>query len=297
MAGAATDDGQLRASNHRLKRIRRLLSSRRARFEERAFVVEGPSMVAEALAAASAGGGLRIEALFLEPGASPVLASQADALGVAVHAVAPGVLKVVLDTVNPQPVAVVASRDPAVLGDLGRTGTVLCLVEARDPGNVGTLIRTAEASGAVGVVLAGSSVDPTNPKALRASAGAGLRLPIVVAPETDLALAELASSRTMAATVVEPGGVPYDQVSLADAAIVLGNETHGLPAAVVARADLAVTIPFAGPTESLNVAAAGAVLCFEALRQRRAAAGSAADTRTGTENPLDTPRRTRQVWC
>lgn len=273
MGSAVAGDGRLHAGNHRLKRLRRLLSSRKARSDERAFVVEGPIMVAEALAAGAARG-LRVEGLYAEPGVDPAVVELAEALGVAVYPVAPGVLASALDTVNPQPVALIASREPAALVELGTTGTVLCLVEPRDPGNVGTLIRSAEASGAAGVVLAGPSVDPTNPKALRASAGAGLRLPVVVVADAGAALSELAAtSRLLVATVVGPDAVPYDQVPLADAVVILGNEAHGLPAAVVAMADVAATIPLAGPTESLNVAAAGAVLCFEALRQRRSAAG------------------------
>jgi TrmH family RNA methyltransferase len=147
---------------------------------------------------------------------------------------------------------------------------VLC--DVADPGNVGTLVRAAAAAGAGAVVLAGG-VDPTNPKVVRASAGAVFGVDIVVAEvgavET-LARLRTAGYETLA-TVVE-GATPYDGVDLTGpVAVVVGNEAHGLASEVVAVASRAVSIPMAGPTESLIVAMAGTVVCFEALRQRRSA--------------------------
>ena len=196
--------------------------------------------------------------------------AEAERRNVEVHVVASGVLDPILDTVSPQPIAAIVGRRDRSIEDLGRSGPVLCLVEARDPGNVGTLIRSAEASGAAGLVLAGACVDPTNPKTVRASAGAILRVPVVELPDLDDAIETLAGTgRTLVATVAEGEAIPYDQVRLVDAAVLLGNEAHGLPEAVVARADVAATIPLAGPTESLNLAVAGSLFCFEALRQAR----------------------------
>lgn len=284
MADTVEASDGLRASNHRIKRLRRLLSSRKARSEERAFVVEGPSLVTEALTILAANEGdqeseLSIEGLYLPVGdadddatteaGTERLAERARELGVAVHFTARGVLPSVLDTVNPQAVAAVVSRRPAVLADLDRSGAIALLVEVRDPGNTGTLLRTAEASGAAGVILAGTAVDPTNPKVVRASAGAVLRLPVVIAPDVDSLLDDLVTAgRSIVATVIDDA-IPYDQVELGDAVIALGNEAGGLSDDVIDRADIRTTIPQAGPTESLNVAAAGAVLLFEALRQRR----------------------------
>ena len=229
-------------------------------------------MVAEALQAALDATRLNIEGLYLEPEVAPDLASRAEASGVEVCHVAAGVLSAVLDTVNPQPVAAVVSRSAWRLDDLATDGIVLFLIDPRDPGNVGTLIRSAEASGAAGVVLAGSAVDPTNPKVLRATAGAGLRLPVVVTPDTKMALHSLAATgRRLLATVLDDHAQPYDQIDLTTAVVMLGNETHGLPPEVVARAGTSITIPLVGPTESLNVGVAGSIIAFEALRQRRTA--------------------------
>ena len=280
MTDAAADGEVLGRTNTKIKRLRRLVSKRKARFEERAFVVEGPLVVTEALRAAghassaatagSARSGLVIEAVFVERGHGPDVVAMATDAGLTVHTVADGVLAAVLDTVTPQLVAAVVSRPNTGLADLGPTGLVMTVVDGRDPGNIGTLVRSAEAAGAAGLVLAGSSVDPTNPKVLRASAGAALRLPVVVETDVDRALDGLmASGRALLATVIDPEATPYDEADLGDAAVVVGNESRGLPPEVLAKADGLVTIPLAGPTESLNLGVAGSIICFEALRQRR----------------------------
>lgn len=241
-------------------------------------------MVAEAIALGS-GGPVEVEAVFVAAGAADGLDAQRVAGPAPLYRVADGVLDGVLDPVTPQPMAAIVARPTAV--EIAASGTVLCLVEARDPGNVGTLLRSAEAAGLAGVVLAGPSVDPTNPKAVRASAGAVLRLPVAEFHDVDAALDALAAGgRTLVATVIGSKAIPYDDVQLVDAAVVLGNEAHGLPESVVARADVVATIPLAGPTESLNLAVAGSLFCFEALRQRR---------RSHRPNSMDIPHRTGQV--
>lgn len=269
LTGSTAASEALAAGNHRIKRLRRLVSQRKARSDERAFVVEGPALVAEAIDL-SGRSKVTVEGVYLEPDQESEAVARARSRGIPVYAVTRGVLASALGTVTPQPVAAVVSRAPADLGDLAIDEVVVVLVDPRDPGNVGTLIRSAEAAGAAGLVLCGSAVDPTNPKVLRAAAGAGLRLPVVTMPDTLSVLDELAESgRTLVATVIDGDAIPYDRFEWAGAAMILGNETHGLAADVLERADIAVTIPLAGPTESLNLGVAGSILCFEALRQRR----------------------------
>jgi RNA methyltransferase, TrmH family len=265
--------GVLGARNHRIRRLRRLLTSRRERSRQDVIVIEGPTLAAELLGS----GGGALEA-FVEVGYEPPVLADLAAAGVPVHEVEPGVLGEVLTTTTPQPLAVVA-RTPRP-GPLPPPGPapLLVVVDLRDPGNAGTLLRTAEAAGAAGVVLAGGSVDLDSPKVLRSAAGARFRLASWRHADPVALVDELrALGWGTAAAVVDPGARPYDDLDWRRVAIVLGNEAHGLDAAVAARCDHRVTIPLAGPTESLNVAAAGAVLCFEALRQRRRAG-----------NPLDT---------
>ncbi len=232
-------------------------------------MVEGLVLVREALSS-----GLEVEEIFFEGNLDNEIASFATMGTVILRPVFPGTLEAVLDTVSPQPVVAVVGLPTAGLADLDLDKPVLVLVEVRDPGNVGTLIRTAEASGCAGVVLTGESVDPTNPKVVRAAAGAFFRLPVVTKVDPVEVFDQLrAQGRTVVATVVaEPGSddvSDYDQMDLRTAAIVLGNEAHGLSPELANAAGTLTTIPLAGPTESLNVAAAGAVLCFASWQQRR----------------------------
>ncbi len=145
------------------------------------------------------------------------------------------------------------------------TGATFVLVADRlaDPGNAGTIVRTAEAAGADAVALTAGSVDPYNPKVLRASAGSIFRVPVV---ELDLADLRAAGLRLVATS--SHHGVVYTAADLRrPVAVVLGNEAHGLPAH--APVDDWVTIPQHGEIESINVAMAATVLAFEVARQRR----------------------------
>ncbi len=267
---AVADVEALTPKNHRLKRLRRLVNQTAERRSSGAFVVEGPTLVGEALTS-----GLAVYELYAEVGyeLSPSVEQAVLDSDVALHRVVSGALDGPLSTVTPQPVAAVVERPSWTLADLDTLKPVLVVIDGRDPGNVGALCRTAEAAGFAGLVLGGSSVDPTNPKVVRAGAGATLRLPLVVAEQSanELFDALRQQGRTVLATTVQSGAdvLSHDQADLTAAAIVLGNEANGLDQETVARADHPLTIELAGPTESLNVAAAGAVLCFEALRQMR----------------------------
>jgi TrmH family RNA methyltransferase len=278
------------ARNPRLRRLRRLTGRSKARSEERAFVVDGPTLVGEALRS-----GMRVVEVFAGPG---VLAEAGlvDLIGpeVEVFEVEPSVLEPLLDPVNPRPLAaVVAMADEAdglPAGLAGGTAPILVAVELRDPGNLGTILRTAEASGMAGLVLAGPSVDRFAPKVVRASAGSLFRLPVVARADALAALDELAATgRPVVAAVVDAGAVAYERADLSSAVIVVGNEANGLAAEVVARADLAVTIPMAPGVESLNAAVAASVLCFEAARQRRlspAGGGAKSDGQAPIRGPV-----------
>ena len=153
----------------------------------------------------------------------------------------------------------------AVAGD----DLVLVLVDVFDPGNVGTIIRTAEACAACCVVVAGGA-DPWAPKAVRASAGSVLRVPVVQSPDARSALGALraAGARIVAADAHE--GDPHDSGVLATGtgpvALVLGSESHGLDRSLDELADSRVRIPMAGGAESLNVAMAATLLAFEYRR-------------------------------
>ncbi|HEX2851289.1 MAG TPA: RNA methyltransferase [Acidimicrobiales bacterium] len=274
------DGDALALRHHRVQRLRRLSSRRSARESERAFVVEGAKVLKEALDA-----GVPIESVYVDA-ASPeaaetrravALADVAFERGARVFELARGVMARVTDTVTPQPVvAVVPYVDVPLAGVRDASLLVVC-VDVRDPGNAGTVLRSAEAAGAGGVVFASGSVDVYNPKTVRASAGSLFHVPVVTGGDAVEVLDEVGRWGVRRLATAVRDGVEYDALDLVSPfALVLGNEAHGLPDDLVSSVDDAVTIPMAGRTESLNVGMAAAVLCFEAARQRRHAAGGTA---------------------
>jgi TrmH family RNA methyltransferase len=248
----------------RVKRLRQLVERSSARRREGVFVVEGPTLVADALDA-----GADLECLFVAAGATSPVADRAGALGVPVFELAPGVLERVAGTVSPQPVIGVARMVDVDLAQLGRATLVVVCVDVRDPGNLGTVVRSAEAAGVGGVICCGGSVDVYNPKCVRASAGSLFHTRVVAREDPVKVLGTLGEWGLRRLGTRPDGGVPYHRADLtAPTALVLGNEANGLPAPVAAELDGWVTIPMAGRSESLNVGMAAAVLCFEAARQR-----------------------------
>jgi RNA methyltransferase, TrmH family len=166
--------------------------------------------------------------------------------------------------------AVVAAVDVDLATVRGADFVVVC-VDVRDPGNLGTVLRVAEASGAGGVICCEGSVDAFSPKTVRASAGSLFHVPVVAGGEPLEVLDRMGRWGVRRLGTDVHGGAPYDSVDLTvPTALVLGNEAHGLSAALSPHLDGSATIPMAGRTESLNVGMAAAVLCFERARQRRA---------------------------
>ncbi len=237
--------------------------------------MEGATLIGEALAA-----GCSIEAQYGAPGVEPVAAA-----GPA-HALATGVAERIADAQSTSGLfAVVAQRRGAV-DLLTDAGLALVAHAITDPGNLGTMLRTAEAAGVDAVVVTPGTVDPHNPKVVRSSAGSLFYVPIVEASLADVAAAGL---RTIATS--SHRGVSHTTADWSGRiAIVAGSEAHGLPDDVVV--DDWVRIEHAGRAESLNVAMAVAVVCFEAARARGIPPGSVPRTPhtlggPGEEPPLD----------
>jgi TrmH family RNA methyltransferase len=259
-----------------VRRLRELLRDPKARAVEGAFVVEGPHAVEGALDR-----GAPLEVVYFGPRAEvafPGLAARVAGSGLPVRFLKDGVLEKVGSTRTPQPVLAVAPITRPGRDVLTRDGLVVVGTLISDPGNLGTILRSAEASGAAAIVLGPGSVDAYNPKVVRASAGAIFGMPVLEATsegwspvEALDALGALGRQRLGADA---SGATPYDTADLSrPTAVVLGNEAHGLAPEIVARLDGTVAIPMAGATESLNVAMAATVLCFESARQRRVARG------------------------
>jgi TrmH family RNA methyltransferase len=253
-----------------VRRLRELLRDPRARAAERAFVVEGRRAVDAALDR-----GARLDALYLAPGARQAfgaLVARVDEAGTRTADLKDGVLERVGSTVTPQPVLAVATMPPTDVDRLGRDGLVLIGAELADPGNVGTLLRSAEAAGAAGIVLSAGSVDAYNPKVVRASAGAIFGVALVEGWSVMEALDAMRAAGRRCVGTRAAGGTPYHDADLvAPTAVVLGNEAHGVPADLGGVLDEWVTVPMRAPAESLNVAMTATLVCFEAARQRRVA--------------------------
>lgn len=186
-----------------------------------------------------------------------------------------GVLERMLDTSTPRPVAAVVARRPAELSDLTSATEppllIVLLAGVSDPGNAGTLLRSAEAVGAWGVVFGEDSVDPYSPKTVRASAGAIHRVRVVEAPLADCA-AKLRGHGARLVGADQRAETPMEDLDVTGpVALVLGNESRGLPSDLAPFLDEQVRIPMSGRVESLNVAMAGTVLLFDVARRRRAA--------------------------
>ena len=252
------------STNSKIQQLRRLSGRRGARLEAGAFVVEGPVLVAEALA-----GSLDVLEIFVGELAQPPDTSGAR-VAPEVVVCAEGLLERVLSTRTPQPMAAVVALPAVDLAELAaRSGPVLVADQLADPGNAGTLIRAAEAAGWTGVVFSANSVDPFAPKVVRASAGSVLRVPVVASAGSALEILGQLSPRPAVAALAA-GGIPHLQMRWPDEVVlVIGNEAHGLDPDVISACRSAVTIEMDGPTESLNAAMAGTVLMFEVLRSRR----------------------------
>ncbi len=249
--------------------------------------VEGPKLVREALQS-----GLEAEALLVseagEDDAAEILdAASTSEMGIPRSRVLRTTNKLfegVAGTDAPQGVAALFRQRAWGFDDVlrgpgamrGSSPLVVVLAAVQDPGNVGTILRSAEAFGATGAVAARGTADPWSPKALRASAGSALRLPVLrgVAIPVLLAQLKIARVRIYATTSApETRGAAAEADLREPAAIFVGNESNGLPAEVVRAADAAISIPMAASVDSLNAGVAASLVLYEAARQRRLAAG------------------------
>ena len=251
-------------SNPAVKETVLLQTKAKARRESGLFVVEGlrlvrevpPEDVVRAFAAEGFAASEEGAALCERLGAEPV----SDA-----------VMEKMSDTKTPQGILAVVRQKKRTLQEIPEAeGPILVLEHVQDPGNVGTLFRTAEAAGAAGILMDEETADPLQPKVVRGTMGAIFRLPFAVTDDLHAALAALkAQGYTLYAAHLE-GSEEYDRVQYpARAAFLLGNEGNGLSDGTAALADVRIRIPMLGRTESLNVSTAGAVLLYEHFRQRR----------------------------
>jgi TrmH family RNA methyltransferase len=242
------------------------LATRKGRRDDQAFLVEGPQAVREGLT--------QVTEVFATPQAlddhAALLREAADA-GVRLRTVTPEVLRALADTVTPQGLVGIAPIRQVALDDVLADARFLVVLDGvGDPGNAGTIIRTADAAGADAVVFLQGSVDPYNPKAVRASTGSLFHVPIVTGVPVDQ-LPRLAAAGLQLLAADVRGAVPLDTVDLTrPTALVFGGEAAGLSSAAASGCSVAVHIPivrahrpgWSGHAESLNLAAAVAVMAF-----------------------------------
>jgi TrmH family RNA methyltransferase len=251
--------------NPRLARVRALLEKRAQRQEEGLFVVEGVRLVEEALTA-----GLRPELVLVSEKLSErgrAAARDFSASGAEVLEVAPRLMEGLAGTETPQGIlAVLALPRPALPPKL--TFALIC-DNLRDPGNLGTLLRSAAAAGAGAVLLSPGTTDAYAPKVLRAGMGAHFRLPVLHMTWEEIRAACAARGLRVFVAEAAEGAACWDQDLRQPLALMVGSEAEGSTPEALALAGQPITIPMPGKSESLNAAVAASIILFEVVRQRR----------------------------
>jgi TrmH family RNA methyltransferase len=250
------------------------LTKRSARQETGLFLLEGPQAAREALAYKPE----TLVELFATPTAMDKHVDIRDAAAADVEVVftTEDVLDAMADTVTPQGIVAVARQSPTSVRDVFAASPRLVAIceEVRDPGNLGTIIRAADAAGADAVVLTGRTVDPYNPKVVRATTGSLFHLPVAVGVDLATAVekAHAAGVRVIAADVGGDDFVAARGILAEPTAWLFGNEARGLDETALDLADVSLRLPIYGAAESLNLATAASVCLYETAFAQRAAA-------------------------
>jgi TrmH family RNA methyltransferase len=257
-------------NNVRLKDLRRAFM-RPGRETQGLVAIEGPHLVDEAIRA-----GVRIAAVFLRftgkeaVGYRPRLEEDAEILLVQAD-----LFDAVVQTETPQPVAALVEMPDWTWAHILRDRApwpplLIVLAGVQDPGNLGTILRSAEAFKATGIISLPGTVSEWNAKAVRSSAGSAFRMPVIHAtPEECFTTLREAGARVLTTSV--SNATPIHEANLTGpVAFLIGNEGAGVPAETAKQADSSITIPCPGPVESLNAAVAASVLLYETFRQRDA---------------------------
>jgi RNA methyltransferase, TrmH family len=265
-----TESGPRRVESRQNARVKELRAglSRGMRTAHNHIAVEGLHLVQEAVKS-----GLNLDTVFLQEGNEELL-QQFPSGSAEVLILTEDVFLSATVTEHPQGVAALVGAPQFTVQTMfptapGPAPLVVIAAGLQDPGNLGTLVRSAEAFGATGMILLPGTVSLWNAKTLRASSGSAFRLP-VLALTADAAFTALRDQGVrIFAAVARDGDSEADLRG--PSALLVGNEGSGLPEAWIAQADARVTIPFTGAVESLNAAIAGSVLLYDAMRQRRKA--------------------------
>lgn len=252
-------------SNERVKNIIKLQQKSKARREQDCFVVEGLRMAQELP-----------EDRLIQAYASESFAARPEHAGLCrrLHAetVADHVMEAMSDTRTPQGILAVVRRRESSAEAVwqGPSALVMVLERIQDPGNLGTILRTAEGAGVTGILMSADTVDIYNSKVIRSTMGSIYRVPFAYTADLKTAVQAMRRDGVRTCAAHLQGSVPYDEEDYTGpAAFLIGNEGAGLSDELAAVSDCRIRIPMAGQVESLNAAVASAILMYEAGRQRR----------------------------
>ena len=259
------------ASNSRVRRLVLLRQKAKERRQSQSFVIEGERLVLDAPAE-------QLEEVYITRAALDRVGERIRPLKGKLILLSEDAMAKAADTISPQGILAVARQPQYILQDLlgerssredGRAPLLLILEDIQDPGNLGTMFRTAEAAGVTGILMSRGTVDVFNPKTVRSTMSSVFRMPFVVTEDFHGALRGLQEKgiRLYAACLQESR--PYDRETyLGPCGFLIGNEGNGLTEETIRLADARIHIPMEGSIESLNAAMSAGILMYEALRQR-----------------------------
>lgn len=257
------------SSNEKIRRLVLLRQKTKVRRESRSFVIEGERLVLDTPAE-------YLQEIYVTEKArkrmEPEL-QQAERTGTSLFIVSEEVMQKASDTQTPQGILAVVRQPEWILDDMISDSPLLLILEdIQDPGNLGTMFRTAEAAGATGIIMSRGTVDVFNPKTVRATMSSIFRVPFLVTDDLqqELQLIRRKTGARIYAAMPATGSICYDKADYREpSAFLIGNEGNGLKPSTAAEADQRITIPMDGEIESLNAAMSAGILLYEAARQRR----------------------------
>ncbi len=252
--------------NPLIRRVSRLASERKFRKAQGEMVCEGEKMLREALQS-----GIRVSDVILSESRewSEHLLKQAETAGARLTQVPERLLKGLSHVETPQGLVFVCAQPVFALERLERAQRLMVLDGLQDPGNLGTIIRTADAFALDGVILCEGCVDPASPKVVRATMGAIFRVPVVSAPLLDTAAWLRQHELPLYATALRTTSVPLTCVDLRRAAVIIGNEGRGVSEQGLTLSEKQIIIPMTGRAESLNASIAASIVMYEMMRTDR----------------------------
>lgn len=256
-------------NNSQIKHLAKLMKSSKYRKEENSFVIEGQKLFEEAKEKDLISK-VYVSETYLQTNHCNM--EEHRKAGMEYDVVADTILKAVTDTITPQGIVAIVKMPKWDLQDLfnQRNGMLLFLENLRDPGNLGTIIRTAEGAGATGIIASKESVDLFNPKVVRSTMGSIFRIPVIYVDDiiTCILNAKKHSIKVYATDL--QGVYEYDkEIYPKKSAIIIGNEANGITKEVRNTADLLIKIPMCGNVESLNAGIAAGIVMYEIYRQKR----------------------------